>query len=98
MYNKQCIGTCSNCGGQVTVPTIYWSVIPPVPTCESCGATARPHGPVIDMNPSPVRKTWTSAWTGECDMLDKKIKLEAPETRTENIFGEFVDWDEMFRP
>lgn len=45
------IGTCSKCGGRVCVPTAYYSVNPPVPTCQSCGATrAQPHGPVIPMD------------------------------------------------
>lgn len=47
----QVLGTCSICGGRVTLPTVWWGVIPPTPTCESCGATARQHGPVIDMEP-----------------------------------------------
>ncbi len=47
------IGTCSVCGGRVLVPSVWWGVIPPVPTCESCHATARSHGPVIDMLPAP---------------------------------------------
>lgn len=52
----QTIGTCSICGGAVTVPTIFHSVVPPVPTCSSCGATARASGPVVPMEPrAPVR-------------------------------------------
>lgn len=47
--NKQTVGTCSICGGQVTIDTIFWSIVPPVPTCERCGATAKQHGPVIEM-------------------------------------------------
>ena len=44
------IGTCSLCGGRVVVPKVWHGVTPPVPTCESCGATKRPeYGPVIDM-------------------------------------------------
>lgn len=45
------IGTCSCCGGRVSVPAVFFSVVPPVPTCESCGATKRDHGPVVDMAP-----------------------------------------------
>lgn len=47
------IGTCSCCGGRVSVPTVFMSVVPPVPTCESCGATQAAHGPVIQMQPAP---------------------------------------------
>lgn len=50
-YNT--IGTCSICGGPVTVPTVWFEVQPPTPTCKSCGAIA--HGPVIQMKPNNVR-------------------------------------------
>jgi len=44
------VGTCSCCGGRVTVPDNWLSVIPPVPTCKQCGATPeQPHGAVIPM-------------------------------------------------
>lgn len=43
------IGTCSICGGRVTVPTHWSATIPPTPTCESCGAVKAGHGPVIQM-------------------------------------------------
>lgn len=49
----QVIGRCGNCGGRVTVPSVWLGIYPPVPTCESCGATAKPSGPTIDMNPPP---------------------------------------------
>ncbi|MHC4619678.1 MAG: hypothetical protein ACYTEQ_18175 [Planctomycetota bacterium] len=49
--NEQIIGTCSICGGPVVVPMVFWSVVPPVPTCGRCGAT-KGHGPVIDMVPA----------------------------------------------
>lgn len=52
---KRVVGTCSLCGGPVTVPTVWWSVFPPVPHCERCGAMPKKgFGPVIDMEP---RKT-----------------------------------------
>lgn len=44
------IGTCSNCGGRVTVPTEWLGIHPPVPSCQSCGAMkAEPYGPVVKM-------------------------------------------------
>lgn len=76
----QCIGTCGNCGGRVIVPTVWWGIYPPVPSCESCGATPRNHGPVIDMSP-PVRPkhkhyAWRSGgsglkpmWSGSCNLF-----------------------------
>lgn len=44
------IGTCSLCGGAVTTPQLWHGVLPPVPSCSSCGATKKqPHGPVVEM-------------------------------------------------
>ncbi len=50
------VGTCSNCGGRVSVPQNWCGVNPPIPTCEGCGARPREkYGPVIDMGPAPQR-------------------------------------------
>lgn len=49
------IGKCSLCGGRVVVPSAWWSINPPVPTCEKCGAVADTPGPVIPMKPRPRR-------------------------------------------
>lgn len=44
------IGSCSLCGGAVTVPSVWMGITPPIPTCSSCGATKRAaFGPVIPM-------------------------------------------------
>lgn len=52
--NDTIIGKCSLCGGRVTVPSVFHSVIPPKPTCESCGAiAAEPDLPVVPMQPVP---------------------------------------------
>lgn len=53
------LGTCSLCGGAVTVPAIWHGVIPPTPTCSSCGAVKREHGPIIEMQPSPSGRRLT---------------------------------------
>jgi len=46
------IGTCSICGGNVTLPNVWGGVVLPTPTCERCGATAKPPElPAIPMNP-----------------------------------------------
>ena len=51
------VGTCSLCGGPVQVPGGVWmSVIPPTPTCASCGAVAAQHGPVIPMHRPAERR------------------------------------------
>lgn len=60
--NTQIIGTCSLCGGPVTLPLIWGSVVPPTPTCAACGALpARGFGPVIDMRPGPEIKYTTTS-------------------------------------
>lgn len=44
------IGTCSNCGGRVSVPTIWFGTEPPIPECSGCGARAKaPWGPIVQM-------------------------------------------------
>lgn len=43
-------GTCSICGGPVTIPIIWNGVQPPTPCCQSCGAIPEtPFGPKIKM-------------------------------------------------
>lgn len=54
---ERTVGTCSECGGRVTLPDSYMSVIPPVPTCQKCGARKKqPFGAVIQMDPSTATK------------------------------------------
>lgn len=54
--NDTVVGSCSVCGGSVMIPRLWLGVVPPTPTCRSCGATKRaPKPPVIDMQP---RRTW----------------------------------------
>lgn len=44
------IGTCSLCGGRVSVPRMWMGIYPPIPTCDSCGATKKhPHGGTVEM-------------------------------------------------
>ena len=60
MYGTICMGTCSLCGGRVSIPRVFMGIITRVPTCESCHATAgASHGPVIPMTPAqkPIRIT-----------------------------------------
>ncbi len=57
------VGSCSICGGRVSVPLVWWGVVPPIPQCDSCGAVeASPHGPVIQMQPRAP--TFTTTGTG----------------------------------
>lgn len=52
------IGTCGSCGGPVQVPTAWYGVVPPTPTCARCGAVAREnHGPVVPMQPPAKTRT-----------------------------------------
>jgi hypothetical protein len=78
------LGACSLCGGRVTCPTVFHSVVPPTPTCESCGAVAAQHGPVIEMAPSPWSKTSWSKTT----LTDRQAALaKSPPSRTSAICG-----------
>lgn len=47
------IGTCSLCGGPVSVPS---AMVHPTPHCETCGAIPKnPHGPLIPMDEDTQR-------------------------------------------
>lgn len=49
------VGTCSNCGGRVAVPTfVQVGHTDETPTCLDCGARKREpaYGPVVDMVPA----------------------------------------------
>lgn len=51
-HQHRVVGTCSICGGQVTVPQVWMGTVPPVPTCNKCYATAAPPElPVLPMIP-----------------------------------------------
>ena len=56
MNRTRIIGSCSKCGGYVSVPEVWMGVNPPIPTCNSCGATKKEKLPVIEMNESPIKK------------------------------------------
>lgn len=49
------IGSCSNCGGSVTVPTAWYGMLPPIPRCQRCGAVAKTCLPVVPMTPVPAK-------------------------------------------
>jgi hypothetical protein len=68
----QILGTCSICGGAVTVPMHWGGTMPPTPTCASCGARKKqPHGRVIEMEAprprQPVRLT-TKGFVNDFDV------------------------------
>lgn len=53
MSAPRVIGTCSLCGGPVQMPTTWYSVVSPLPTCARCGAVSkRGFGPTIEMEPN----------------------------------------------
>lgn len=61
--NTHTCGTCSICSGPVTVPNVWYGVIPPTPTCQRCGAIpVESHGPVIPMQPGPRWITTTTLY------------------------------------
>ena len=70
------IGTCSECGGPVTVPQIWMGVHPPTPQCLSCHAIPEnPFGPEIKMKKqswSPCRELYGPArsWDDEPVVLE----------------------------
>lgn len=48
--NHRRVGICGECGGYVTVPWVFMSVCPPVPTCAKCGRKAKDTSlPVLPM-------------------------------------------------
>ena len=59
------VGTCSLCGGAVTLPDVWMGTTPPIPACSRCGATPKnPHGPLIDMErPSGSVSIWQNVST-----------------------------------
>lgn len=70
------IGTCSICGGAVSVPRVWMGIIPPTPRCGGCGAMAAAHGPVIPMQPQPLQpRSWgtqqaaPSPWSPQMDSM-----------------------------
>jgi hypothetical protein len=53
---KTILGTCGHCGGSVSVPTVYMSLVSPTPACDDCGRRpAAAHGPVIPMESGEPR-------------------------------------------
>lgn len=56
--SSRTVGTCSICGGRVSVPDHWMGIYPPVPSCDSCGAHMKqPHGPVVPMEKPGEQKT-----------------------------------------
>lgn len=80
--NQTIVGTCSICSGPVCVPTAYHSIVPPVPKCADCGASAkRNYGPVVPMEVVSPIKTWTSTASKKTysgllyDSIDKRVEF-----------------------
>lgn len=67
MYDKVVLGTCSLCGGPVSVPAVWHGIVPPKPRCEQCGAVkADEYGEVIKMRPAPQIVIKTTSTTSAC--------------------------------
>jgi len=56
--NTQVVGRCSQCGGLVTVPLVWHGVVPPTPTCASCGAVESGDAAPLPVIPLGPAKTW----------------------------------------
>lgn len=69
----QVIGTCSCCGGAVTVPGVWHGTMPPVPTCSRCGARKENEMPVIKMQP-PVRGHLGFTPGPKCPPLKERLR------------------------
>lgn len=54
--NKRPVGRCSQCGGVVSIPPVFWSVMRPVPSCERCGAVLDEAHSLPVVPTMPVRK------------------------------------------
>lgn len=77
------IGTCSNCGGNVCVPSIWHSVYPPQPKCSGCGATAVSSLPVIRTRPDPRREPGTlGEYVGQGSVRDDRFISESDDGRS----------------
>ncbi len=61
MVSSITLGCCSLCGGEVTIPQIWYGVNPPEPTCSVCGATEKTKNlPIIEMvKPKTFSHTYT---------------------------------------
>lgn len=75
------IGQCGVCGGNVVVPTEWWSVVPPPVACQSCGARPAGPGQVMDMVPVPPWRTSPKNWrcASSLDCGDDQEYLCTPE-------------------
>ncbi len=69
--NVKVIGKCSLCGGRVVVPAVIWSVVPPKPTCERCGAVADETAnlPTIPMIPRRRARRYRMQFGGTTDIV-----------------------------
>lgn len=66
----QIIGTCSLCGGAVTLPMMSTH---PVASCARCGAKPKtPYGPTVEMDP----KTRRFEREKDCPSHDTRCTLE----------------------
>ncbi len=54
--NKIVLGKCSICGGIVSMPTIWFGILPPIAACESCFAIEDKYSdlPTVPMTPLPI--------------------------------------------
>lgn len=73
--NSVCrIGTCGICGGPVSIPAIWFGVVPPDASCERCGAVPKnQYGPVLPMESR--RQTETKTKTAADSFIVRKMEV-----------------------
>lgn len=81
--NEQ-IGKCSHCGGRVTMPRSWSSVVPPVPTCERCGARAKDKSPTIEMEPLTYADT-DNTFGSITQAVEAAIEIATPDVSTPDM-------------
>ena len=65
MSDKVKIGVCSICGGDVTTPHAWRSIVPPPPEeCSRCGATRDEGWPIIVMTRRRPPPDGWKVWSG----------------------------------
>jgi hypothetical protein len=82
--SEKAIGKCSLCGGVVTMHYGLWmSIIPPAPTCSSCGATKSDVPENIIPMANPTNKAFTSVEQVEKEYFPKAHQKKLDDLKQE---------------
>jgi hypothetical protein len=86
------IGTCGICGGAVSVPAVWFGIIPPDAHCERCGAVPKnQYGPVLPME--QARQYTIEAATRKAVMEDEILKATDEIMRSVRIESDWLSRD-----